>query len=327
MRKTNVHKILLVVTALALVLIHGFVSFNLSLSNTVKAGGVIYCSPQGNDSTGNGTISNPYYSPLYALSVSNPGDTILCRGGVYRLPKQDNIVAKAGTNNSWITIKSYPGEWAIIEGGSSYTGMFDTSKFIKFESACKYLRFESLEFRNAARGFSLERGSSNITIENCTFHDFGMQAIHSKGDNIAIQNCTFYNCAMMNINDQYGLYMQSIGKGHGGWPPTITINGTNTSFVNNILYDSWGEGVIAEHAVNITIAGNRINNCFSAKIYIDGSQNVLVEKNFCYDNADRVSTAFAFGVEDNMSEPPPAIDNVILRNNVAANTKWHRISC
>jgi len=44
---------------------------------------IIYTSPTGNDTTGNGSLSNPYRTLAKVASVAEPGDTVCARGGTY----------------------------------------------------------------------------------------------------------------------------------------------------------------------------------------------------------------------------------------------------
>jgi hypothetical protein len=73
----------------------------------------------GNDSSGNGTIGNPYRTVAKALSVANSGDQIILRKGIYR----EGGLNVADTN---LTIKGYnqdidddpldPDNWPILDG-------------------------------------------------------------------------------------------------------------------------------------------------------------------------------------------------------------------
>jgi Concanavalin A-like lectin/glucanases superfamily len=74
----------------------------------------------GNDSSGNGTIGNPYRTLGRALAVANSGDQIILRKGIYR-------EANLSISDTNLTIKGYdqdiaadpldPDNWPIIDGG------------------------------------------------------------------------------------------------------------------------------------------------------------------------------------------------------------------
>lgn len=77
--------------------------------------GQFYVSPTGSDQTGSGTFNNPWNSVQHAvMSDLQPGDTVYLRGGVYY--ESDIIVMLQGTQEAPITIRSYPGEQAVIDG-------------------------------------------------------------------------------------------------------------------------------------------------------------------------------------------------------------------
>ncbi|MCD4735816.1 MAG: hypothetical protein K8R53_07205, partial [Bacteroidales bacterium] len=80
----------------------------LALLPSIIAQTTIFVSTTGSNTTGNGTLSNPYETLQYALWQCSQGDTIEMRGGNY--PVTDEIRIET----SDITIRSYPGEWAVL---------------------------------------------------------------------------------------------------------------------------------------------------------------------------------------------------------------------
>lgn len=66
-----------------------------------------------------GTIGSPWLTIDYAESRMNDGDTCLVRGGTYY---ESVITTDSGSSGNHITIKSYPTETAIIDGGTLVTG-------------------------------------------------------------------------------------------------------------------------------------------------------------------------------------------------------------
>ncbi len=61
-----------------------------------------------------GTETAPWKSLAHSLRRLQPGDTLLLRGGVFH---ERPAPTRSGTSNAPITIASYPGELAIIDGG------------------------------------------------------------------------------------------------------------------------------------------------------------------------------------------------------------------
>src|SRR5688572_1031132 len=64
--------------------------------------------------SGTGSLANPWPLPVALNQTANikPGDTLYLRGGVY--PGPGFVSTLAGTANSYVTVRSYPGEWAVI---------------------------------------------------------------------------------------------------------------------------------------------------------------------------------------------------------------------
>ena len=75
---------------------------------------VYYISPTGDDDN-NGSISAPWKDLEQATDNLVAGNTLILRGGVYRLQKTFNIRCN-GTAEAPITIKAYPGEKPILDG-------------------------------------------------------------------------------------------------------------------------------------------------------------------------------------------------------------------
>jgi hypothetical protein len=71
-------------------------------------------SPDGNDAN-DGSVEHPYKTIQKAIEVSHPGDVICVREGTYR---EFNLTfATSGTAENPVTIRNYPGEDPILDGG------------------------------------------------------------------------------------------------------------------------------------------------------------------------------------------------------------------
>ena len=76
-----------------------------------------YVSPNGNDNN-SGTLNNPWQTLEYALGKLSPGDILNLREGIYYESGINSNIK--GTASAPITIQSYPGERAVIDGGVPY---------------------------------------------------------------------------------------------------------------------------------------------------------------------------------------------------------------
>jgi hypothetical protein len=75
--------------------------------------GALYVAPNGSDSNP-GTIDRPFATPQKGMTAVKAGGTVYLRGGVYR--RDFSVTPSAGTASSRITIASYPGEQAVLQG-------------------------------------------------------------------------------------------------------------------------------------------------------------------------------------------------------------------
>jgi hypothetical protein len=73
---------------------------------------------------GNGSSTNPWPLQLAFKQTTKirPGDTLYLRGGIYQ--GSGFFSTLSGASNSYVTVRSYPGEWAVLEDG--VFGVLDT---------------------------------------------------------------------------------------------------------------------------------------------------------------------------------------------------------
>ncbi len=139
---------------------------------------VYYISPQGNDGN-EGTYDSPWYNLQRAVNMMVPGDTVICRGGIYYPSiKQDGTKTTVrlnakGSADKWFTIKNYPGEFPVLN-------FRDQPKKVSVRGIQlngNYWHIYGLHITEAGdNGIKLE-GSYN-RIERCTFSyndDTGLQ--------------------------------------------------------------------------------------------------------------------------------------------------------
>ncbi len=110
------------------------ITTKLSTTTTYSTGRVVIVSPTGS-SSGDGSLNKPYdldtvigYDRKNNKKISSPlkpGDIVYLRGGLYGKGGNVGFVYKfyvSGSENNYITFRSYPGEKAIINGGIELWG-------------------------------------------------------------------------------------------------------------------------------------------------------------------------------------------------------------
>src|SRR5262249_23297434 len=73
---------------------------------------------------GSGSIANPWnlQTALSQPAAVHPGDTIWLRGGTYSAGSLGLLSSLTGSAASPIVVRSYPGEWAKIDGAAVANG-------------------------------------------------------------------------------------------------------------------------------------------------------------------------------------------------------------
>src|SRR4051812_46484090 len=83
-------------------------------SRAMPAGSVHYVDSRKGDDAADGFEKQPWKTIGHAMGRLKPGDTLCLRGGVFH---EQVTVAISGSQDKPVTIRSYPGEVAIIDGG------------------------------------------------------------------------------------------------------------------------------------------------------------------------------------------------------------------
>ena len=93
-----------------------------------------------------GADGNAYVTIQAAINAMEPGNIIYLRGGTYHETHIDLTVCRHGLPEAKNTLKSYPGEWAIVDGQYQDPGYFRPSVFWGTGGAgMSYWVFEDME--------------------------------------------------------------------------------------------------------------------------------------------------------------------------------------
>ncbi|HET7434111.1 MAG TPA: right-handed parallel beta-helix repeat-containing protein [Thermoanaerobaculia bacterium] len=251
----------------------------LFLAATASAG-TYYVATNGNDSTGTGTITNPFATisgacvngTLYSdLTAGNPV-TINVRGGIY----YGHVgVWIDGTANGRLTIQAYPGEYPILDGSSN---MGTSTDVVGVGGA--YVDFIGFEIRNSPHVGYVGWGQTYGKVLNCTIHDsqgdgiwIGEDTPGVAHDMLIAGNSVYHNCLSNSARTNLS----------GGWPQAIGISAVpNTTVRNNRVFRNYGEGIIMGPTDNSFVIGNEVFDNFSNNIYLEHAQTTVVDGNLCY---------------------------------------------
>ncbi len=176
---------------------------NISLSQsdsvdiTISGNQTYYLSPAGNDTTGNGTINNPWFSLNKAWTVVAAGDTVYMRGGTYSYPQQQVMINKNGTVGNLIKLWAYQNEIPIITKGSTYSYNDEYGYGVYLSG--NYIHFKGLDIS----GFTQETpevwhglrtiGSHNIYEQLNIHHNGGGMLISETSTDNLVLNSDFHH--------------------------------------------------------------------------------------------------------------------------------------
>ncbi|MCA9210631.1 MAG: right-handed parallel beta-helix repeat-containing protein, partial [Planctomycetales bacterium] len=217
--------------------------------------------PNGDD-WNTGSLDQPFATIRRALDAAKPGDTISLRNGVY----------EGGINIDIdnLTIRSLPGEWAVIESPLTQWGDGHSDSVIRYGFDVEGGRLENLEITGGywygvmfwdwwdsdfSEG-STHVGASGITLDGVKVHDTGVDAIKiTPGANdITIINSEVFNAGRRSTTSADGIdnnngdrmvvrstYVHDV-PGIG----ILTSGGTEDSIIEqNLVRDTGGAGIVA----------------------------------------------------------------------------------
>lgn len=160
----------------------------------------IWCAPDGDDATGDGTAEHPFYSLDKAIALVEPGQRICMKAGRYVYDHRINIDNKNGTEEEPIELYGVDGHATLDFSAMPYHKHSDNPlQGVRLTSS--YWHFYHIDICNASdNGLLIERnkptGGSNTDIMNATD-----QAHHN-----LIEECNFYK------NGDTGLQMKNLAS-------------------------------------------------------------------------------------------------------------------
>ncbi len=196
-------------------------------------GDEIWCSPDGDDTTANGSKEKPFFDLQKAINIAQPGDRIWMKAGTYVYSKRINIDDHNGTAERPIQVFAHGGRAVLDFSGMPYHKHSD-NPYQGVRLTSSYWHFYKIDITNASdNGMLIERnkptngsvsdiiartqdGHDNI-IEQCNFYrngDTGLQMKNLGAYNYVI-NCDSYENVDENDGDADGFAPKiSVGDGN-----------------------------------------------------------------------------------------------------------------
>jgi hypothetical protein len=234
---------------------------------TSAKGNIFYVVPAINK-RGKGTKKRPWdlATALSHPGKVQPGDTIYLREGTYRGVYASQL---RGTASAPITVRSYPGEWARIDGFRSTTivnpvGRTDTT--IVLANGADFPNGSDIVIDNEVIQLRNKKGDAPATYTECvrargggsggaTAHAAGAEVIGRQRGilNVVGSHTIYRDFEVMNSNpNRVSTYTTNFSAYGGTRGDGISIQGPNNKFINLVVHDcadgfgSWADGDNAE---------------------------------------------------------------------------------
>ena len=275
------------------------VGVDLEMCNSAQlSGNLVYVSTEGNDSTANGSISNPYKTVRAAVMNAQASDTIVLRGGTYAEPQEVRIRVPD------VTIRSYPGEWAIIDRSSDmddvgvYFYVGSDGGALKCAEVIGGFYAVSTETKWDWGDPNDRMGASNILLENVKLHDSHRDVVKIKpqSDDIIIRHAEIYNSGT-----------------------DLTPGECNAEGIDNVNGD------------NMHVSYTHIHDTCSTGVYFKGGATDGVVEHSLIENTGAAGIILGFDTSPeyfDLNINPEYYENIrgIARHNLIRNTGWAGIA-
>jgi len=324
------------------------------LSAVVSMAATIYVSTSGSDSTGNGSLANPFRTIGHALTIVTSGDEIVLRGAPSVV---NNIYAESiRIQQPNITIRSQSGEWAIIQ---CPTNDENIGQCVRFDVDSDGSRLQRVEVIGGYYyGIKLDTkwdwgdpndrsGASHILLEDVKVHDTGRDAIKiTPGcDDVTIRRAEIFNTGIRDNSNAEGIDNVNGDRMivQDSYLHDIATNGiyfkggsTDTLIERNRIERTGGAGILVGfdtspdyfdltvnpqyyESIRGVVRNNIIRNTQYAGIGLYAAKDAQIWNNTLIDTAQTGHSPIYFGITYQDWDPnagrPPSV-NPILRNNL-----------
>jgi hypothetical protein len=260
-----------------------------------SSGASYYVSTEGTDS-GPGSRNTPWRTIARALESVRPGDTIFLRGGTYA---QNLVVSTSGTAARPITLRSSPGEQAVLRPAPT-----DPSYPVEVMDAA-YVRLAGLVVEGAV-GVSIanvyvEGGSHDVEISGCTIRKSQEQGIFTDRTTRRVQvvgNSIYENGTTSDPKQNHGIY----------------VEGTDQVIANNVIFSQpHGYGIqVYPKTTGILVANNTVVGNSLGGIVVGGNGETTADRTLVVNNI--VAFNGQYGIRGYYAGGPKGSGNVALRN-------------
>ena len=288
------------------------------------AGTTYYVSAILGDNSNSGLSKTSAFLTLnYAVTKTNPGDTVLIMDGTYigeGTSTATLAINRAGTADNWITYKAYPGHLPVVQSNGAWQavridaqyivvdglrvhGIRDQVSFAEAEQAFNDYRYNNAGLKRRIHGSGITLSPFNI-VRNNEVWNFGGGGIEAIGvDSVIIENNLVYDTSHYSPMGHSGIsviYSENIDGTQVGLEGTkykTIVRGntahSNLNYFECACYDyravTDGNGIIIDDLGDYDgwtlVASNLVYNNGGSGIHTYLARNVDVINNTAYKNA------------------------------------------
>jgi hypothetical protein len=303
-----------------------------------------YVSTDGSDLNA-GSLARPWRTIQHAVDLASPGVTIDVRGGIYN--ESVNIRVSGTSAGGFITLQSYPGEVAILDGAKLQVPDNSQNGLINIQNQ-SYVNIEGLEIRNyessnvyrVPAGINIAGAGSNVRILRNHIHHiatYAKGALCSEGRSNTANafGIVAYGTDAPRSLQKLLVQGNEVDHLHTGCSESVAVNGNvqDWTIAGNTIHDNDNIGIDAigfeqvapdaayDQARNGKIQGNTVYNITSEAnasyrkgdlsadgIYVDGGASITIEHNLVR-NVD-------IGIELASEAPGRSSRDIVVQNNM-----------
>lgn len=308
------------------------------VANAAPTSTMIYVSPTGNDTTGTGTVANPYQTISHAVLVAPANGTVIVEPGTY---KEMVTIAKPLTLES-DAMQPQAATTTIIDASGLDNGIFVHG------TAAAGTVIKGLTVENANNHGIWVRNTSHVMVENNIVINNGLAPTKTSTTAIAenkpilldgtASSVVAHNVVKNNKADggisvtDYGMF--DPGAPEPTTPPKTPISGAptikavpgvgNLIMDNDIENDAGGCGVVVAAynpgggVIDNEVLGNTVNKIVAGVVVAADSPNTVAKNNIVLNNT--ITNNFIPGVIIHSNTPGDSVDgNVVIGNTISQN--------
>ena len=314
-------------------------SASAGVSASPATGSTFFVATTGND-TGPGSEAAPWLTIQHAVEKVPAGSTVLVQSGTYN--ELVTITRSGSATAGFITIAAAPGATPIVDGTGLKIPNGENGLFtLENVSFVRVIGFEVQNYTSSSAaldpvGIYVIGAGSNIEIRNNHIHDIVTTVPNSNGDALGI---AIYGTSAKQSLSGIVIDGNQLDDLTLGFSESMALSGNVDGFqvTNNLIHDNNNIGIdiagyepvetknlALDRARNGYVAGNTVFNISSATnpayqgqlssdgIYVDGGENIVIERNLVHDTDLGIEVAS----EHQVDHKPVFAQKVIVRDNV-----------